>query len=84
MNASRRCPRLLQINPDPSRLCKYSPVTNMITVGDKLLLNHPFILVTLGCDLALIPYDASGFHPLDIFTTPDHKILNALFDEISK
>jgi hypothetical protein len=59
-------------------------MTNTSIVGAKLLLHHPFMLVNLGCDLALIPYDALGFHPLDIFTTPNHKILDALFDEISK
>jgi hypothetical protein len=62
MNVSRWCPQLLQVNPDASRLCKSSYVTNTGVVGAKLLLHHPFILVTSGYDLALIPYDASGFH----------------------
>jgi hypothetical protein len=84
MNASNRCPQLLKVNHDASRLCKYSHVTNMGVVGAKLLLCHAFMLVTSGCDLALIPYETLGFLPLDIFTTPDHRILDALFEKISK
>jgi hypothetical protein len=77
-------PMLLQVNPNALRLCKSSPVINMGVVGAKLLLHHPFMLVTSGYDLTLIPYDASGFLPLNIFTTLGHRILDAYFDEISK
>jgi hypothetical protein len=84
MNASRWCPQLLQVNPDTSRLCKYSPMTNTGAVGAKLLLHHPFMLMTSGYDLVLIPYYALGLRPLDNFTTLDHRIIDARFKKISK
>jgi hypothetical protein len=47
MNVSRRCPRLLQVNPGAFRLYKSSPMANTGVVGAKLLCGSVLYLYDL-------------------------------------